>query len=252
MENVARATDDAGYLMTDRPLVSVITGTWQRHELLWQAMSNVQSQIYPNVEHIIVSDGPDAELAAWFNRDTDFIANHDTQLAPSRFPIRFVELGRNWSSFLAASMSAVPFQVAQWMARGDLLLWCADDDRFEPDHIESLVDLLQSTDSDFVYSRCRVWSVDSTPDDYEEIGTDPPRLGQVTNALYRAELLDYRGFRTHIGSGSDWDQVTGWMEAGARWAMLDRVTMSHRKDKNGEGPDYRSQRQILRGHYAPA
>lgn len=227
--------------MTDRPLVSVITGTWQRHDLLMEMIENIRAQTYRPLEMIIVSDGPDSALA------TDLVMRGQPWVeAP---PIRFVELGRNWSSFLAASLSAVPFQVAQWLARGDLLLWCADDERFEPDHIESLVDLLQRTDSDFVYSRCRVWSVDSTPDDYTEIGTDPPQLGQVTNALYRAELLDYRGFREHVGSGSDWDQVDGWMQAGARWAMLDRATMSHRRDKSGEGPDYRSQRQILRGHY---
>lgn len=232
--------------MTDRPLVSVITGTWQRHELLTECILNIQRQTYPNIEHIIVSDGPDAVLVDRF-APRDFIPNCDVYLTPLRVPIRFVALGRNWSSFLAASMSAVPFQVAQWMARGEYLCWMADDDRFDPDHIESLVNLLEATDSDFVYSRCRVWSVDTHPGDYEEVGTDPPALAQVTNALYRAELLDYRGFRTHIGSGSDWDQVEGWMQAGARWTMLDRVTMSHRRDKIGEGPNYRSERQFLRG-----
>lgn len=227
--------------MTDRPLVSVITGTWQRHDLLLEAIENVRQQTYPNIEHVIVSDGPDRELRALVSAD-----------GPSIVPICFAECGRHWSSFLAASMSAVPFQVAQWMARGEYLCWMADDDRFDPDHIESLVNLLEATDSDFVYSRCRVWSVNTHPGDYEEIGTDPPALAQVTNALFRAELLDYRGFRTHIGSGSDWDQVEGWMQAGARWTMLDRVTMSHRRDKIGEGPNYRAQRHFLRGQLCPA
>lgn len=231
--------------MSDQPLVSLVTGTIPgRLDLLVEAMRNIREQTYSNIEHCIVVEGEPPGVDEAESR----IMRASIELEPCILT-RVTGLGRHWSSFLAASLSAVPFQVAQWMARGEYLCWMADDERFDPDHIEALVDLLESTDSDFVYSRCRVWSVTSTPDDYYEIGTDPPVLGQVTNALYRAELLDYRGFRTHIGSGSDFDQVDGWIEAGARWAMLDRVTMSHRADKQGEGPDYRAQRQILRGHY---
>jgi GT2 family glycosyltransferase len=43
-----------------RPLVSVITPTWQRHELLLEAIENVRQQTYRPIEHVIVSDGPDA------------------------------------------------------------------------------------------------------------------------------------------------------------------------------------------------
>ena len=48
--------------MSTRPLVSVVTGTWQRHDLLMEAIANVRSQTYPNIEHVIVSDGPDQAL----------------------------------------------------------------------------------------------------------------------------------------------------------------------------------------------
>jgi len=45
------------------PRVSVITPTWQRHDLLLsRTVPSVQAQRYPSVEHIIVSDGPDPEL----------------------------------------------------------------------------------------------------------------------------------------------------------------------------------------------
>ena len=47
-----------------KPLVSVITPTWLRHDwLLHRCMPSVQGQTYPHIEHIIVSDGPDPELA---------------------------------------------------------------------------------------------------------------------------------------------------------------------------------------------
>lgn len=233
--------------MTDRPLVSVITGTWQRHDLLAEAIENVREQTYRPLEHVIVSDGPDDELCRLIDREqlADVIEE-------SGVPIRLVELGRNWSTFLQFSISAVPFQVAQWMARGEYLCWLADDERMAPDHIASLVDLLETTDSDFVYSKSRLWFNPALGPQYAGhepiIGEDPPRCGTVTNVLYRAELLDYRGFEIHVGSGTDWDQVDHWMRAGARWAMLDRVTHSHRVDKIGEGTDVRMQRQPLRGH----
>lgn len=226
-----------------RPLVSIITGTWQRHDLLLEAIRNVRAQTYRPMEHVIVSDGPDIPLEVKVCRSR----NADWELTGERHvPVRFVELGYHWSGFLAASLSAVPFQVAQWLARGEYLCWMADDERFDPDHVESLVDLLERTDSDFVYSPCRIWHV-GNPQHVSIIGTDPPTYGNVTNVLYRRELLDYRGFRTHIGSGSDWDQVLHWVDVGAKWAMSERATMSHRADKSGEGPDYRPLRQPLRG-----
>jgi glycosyltransferase involved in cell wall biosynthesis len=203
-----------------------------------EAIENVRQQTYRPLEHVIVSDGPDERLS---QLAYDATANvHDLD-------VTFQELGHHWSGFLAASEAAVPFQVAQWLARGEYLVWMADDERFDPEHIASLVDLLESTDSDFVYSWCRLWHRGTSPDQYTLIGTDPPTYGNVTNVLYRRELLDYRGFRTHVGSGTDWDQVLYWVEVGARWAMLPHATMSHRADKAGEGPGYRALRQPLRG-----
>lgn len=232
--------------MSSRKLVSIITGTWQRRDLLLEAIENIRQQTYRPLEHVIVSDGPDGELRFMFGMEDEHRWGDDGAEDPRWVPIRFVELGHHWSGFLAASLSAVPFQVAQWVARGEYLCWMADDERFDPDHVESLVDLLERTDSDFVYSKCRLWHI-GNPNHISIIGADPPSFGNITNTLYRRELLDYRGFRTHIGSGSDWDQVLHWVDVGARWAMSDAPTMSHRADKAGEGAEYRHLRQPLRG-----
>jgi hypothetical protein len=225
----------------DWPLVSIVTGTHQRHGLLPGLFENIRQQTYPGpIEHVIVADGPDPGL----------LPPRTVVFRPGLPHIeqRFAECGRHWSGFLAASQAAVPFQVAQWLARGDLLMWLADDERMlVPDHIEALVDLLEATNSDFVYPKVRLTFKDRPGDDVV-IGSDPPVLGAITHCLYRAELLDYRGFTTHVGSASDWDQVRHWMAAGARWAMLPEVTLSHRVDKLGEGPDFRAERQSLRGH----
>lgn len=219
-----------------RKLVSVITGTYNRPELIRKCIENVCRQTYPNVEHCIVSDGPDASLAEFIAANRDVLPH-----------IKFIETGRQWSQFLAYSISAVPYQVAQWLASGDYLCWLADDEDITEDYIESLVDLLEAKDVDFVYSKSEIWfNPELRRAGVNVIGTDPPECGQITQALFRAELLDYRGFMTHVGSGTDWDQISTWMDYGASWAFLPEIKHSHRVDKLGD-VNARRMRQSLKG-----
>lgn len=204
-----------------RKLVSVVTGTYQRHELLLEAIETVRAQSYRPLEHVIVSDGPDDELHRLM-----------TEMPPSYVPIRFVELGFWSSGLFRDSISAAPFMVAQLLARGDYQMWLADDERMlVPDHIEKLVDLIEQYDADFAYPQVRCYRDPSTQGDMV-IGTNPPEHGQFTHCLYRRDALD-KGmlFRTHVGSGTDWDAVARTMASGARWAFLPEVTLSHRIDK---------------------
>jgi GT2 family glycosyltransferase len=225
--------------VSDRKLVSVITGTWQRHDELKQAIENVRQQTYPNLEHVIVSDGPDPALSRQVlgqfsvRMDGDWPVFKPRSLGRNGLPpvsIRFVELGRNWSTYLTGSYSCIPFMVANYLAAGEYQLWLSDDERMAPDHIESLVTLLEETGADFAYSLVDCYHAD-TPEQRWIVGTDPPESGTVTNVLHRTKLLDIGGFRPHVGSGSDWDQVERWMDAGAKWAHLPRVTFTHKGDK---------------------
>jgi hypothetical protein len=231
--------------MPDRRLVSAITGTYPpRLPEMLDAMRNLRASTYPNLEHCIAVEGDNrAEV-----HETVFRIEQEAERLGCADSTYVVGLGRWWSRYLAASISAIPFQVAQWMASGDYLMWFADDERMTPDHVERLVDLLEERDVDFVYPYVRITFAEGLPYGVNVIGTDPPAHGQITHALYRADLVDYRGFEHHIGSGSDWDQVSVWLAAGASWAMLEDVTFEHRADKLGEGSDYREDRRPLRGH----
>lgn len=226
--------------MSERPLVSVITGTWRRHELVLGLIESIRAQTYRPLEHVIVSDGPDDELdglITWAMFDQTQPTSSGKLIPDERVvPIVYQELGFHASGFFSMSVSAPPFLVASLLAHGPLQMWASDDERFEPDHVEALVDLLEEKDADWVAPKiaCYEPGAEARP---IIIGTDPPERGQVSHALYRRELLDYRSFRLHIGSGTDWDQAAAWARAGARFALLDRVTMRHRVDKAGEGPD---------------
>jgi hypothetical protein len=234
--------------MSDRKLVSVITATYNRPRLINRAITQVRNQTYPEVEHCIVSDGPDKLLSIWNKRGWP-----EAEKGTQDVPIKFVETGRQWSQFLENSISAVPFQTAQWLSSGDYLMWFADDEEISPDHIESLVDLIEKENVDFVYSKTEVWfnpemGIIRHPD---VIGSYDLRCGNITQALYRAELLDYRGFMTHVGSGTDWDQIKHWIDAGASHAFLDRVTHTHRVDKLGD-TNARRGKQPLKGRLVTA
>jgi GT2 family glycosyltransferase len=220
--------------MSARPLVSVLTPTWQRTELVRGAIENVRQQTYRPLEHVIVSDGEDGELSDWIadNGYDQQICSHDQTLGPDRqhlLHVRFVELGRNWSSYLHDSFCAAPMTVAMLLARGDYQAWLADDERMTPDHIVGLVDALEATGADFAYGKVDMYRRES-PDLRWVIGSDPPRLGQITNCLYRADLLKLGLFPFGAGMTSDWQCISGWQSKGARHAFVDRVTLTHRAD----------------------
>lgn len=215
-----------------RKLVSVVTGTYNRHELLMEAIENVRQQTYRPLEHVIVADGPDEELEVLITADQAEHLN-GTWPASERVEICFAQLGFWSSGLFRDSISAAPFMVAQLLARGDYQMWLADDERMlVPDHIEKLVDLLELYDADFSYPKVRCYREPPTTADMV-IGTNPPRHGHFTHCLYRRDALD-KGmlFRTHVGSGTDWDAVSRTMShQGVRWAFLPEVTLSHRIDK---------------------
>lgn len=211
-----------------RPLVSVITGTWQRHELLLEAIENVRAQTYRPLEHVIVSDGPDPRIDEIIQRahtDHAYLAGGSDRYVR----IHFQQLGRNWTSVLPDSFAAAPVLAGQLLARGEYQTWLADDERADPDHIESLVDLLEESGADFAYSQVRMWLA-GRPDYSWVIGSDPPLCGQITNTLYRSDLLKRGTYPLGAGMISDWALYQRWMQEGATWAFLPRVTFSHRAD----------------------
>jgi glycosyltransferase involved in cell wall biosynthesis len=209
-----------------RKLVSVLTGTWQRSELLTECIENVRQQTYRPLEHVIVSDGVDRETARVALAALDCADVADML-------VRYVPLGRNWTSFLTNSRNAVPFQVANWVAAGDYQVWLADDERFlVPDYIERMVGILEENpELDFVYPNVEVYYVWNESYRFV-IGSDPPRCGSVTHAVHRASILDVDGggFRVHVGSASDWDQFERWIAAGKRWKHVPETLVSHRID----------------------
>lgn len=229
-----------------RPLVSVVTGTYNRPSLLRRCIEQVRAQTYRPLEHVIVHDGP---TDGWFY-DLILDMTYDATNLPEEqvVGIRPLELGFQTSQFLAFSHAACPFMVAQLMARGELQLWMSDDEEMDVDHIEQLVELLEAGNHDFVYSQCWMYFRDK-PEQKWVTGKIPQDFSNCTGILYRRELLDYKTFIPHVGSGHDWQSVSEWIEAGASYGLLDKPTFTHRVDVlPGENPNQNLYRQPLRGN----
>lgn len=218
-----------------RKLVSVVTPTWQRPELLAETIRHVREQTYAPIEHLIISDGPDAsihEAAAeqiiaaerWSGPETGHRFSYDAET---------YELGRNWSGLMPSSFGIAPLTVGYLMARGDYLMpWCDDERALTQSHISRLVGLLESSGADFVYPKVRIWrNGNPAGPETRTIGTDPPRHSQITHYLFRASTLERFGMPRWGTHPVDWSLVSDWMAAGATWAMLDDCTFSHRLDQ---------------------
>jgi GT2 family glycosyltransferase len=209
--------------MATRPLVSVITPTWQRAEQLHGAILNVREQDYRPLEHVIVSDGADIQTSRIAVAALDCVESR----AADAVAVRFVSLGRNWSSHLTDSFCAAPMTVGMLLASGEYQVWLADDERMTPDHVSSLVAALETSGADFAYGRV---VMDLPSGESRVIGADPPRLGEITNVLYRADLLKYGLYPFGAGMTSDWACISRWLSHGARHAFVNRVTLRHHVD----------------------
>jgi hypothetical protein len=227
-----------------RPLVSVITGTRNRQEI-YECVEQVRMQTYPSLEHVIVHDGPNQYL-----REALSLGTRGKYYTHGPVPIVYAETGRVWSDEFVYSDGAAAFQVAQLLAHGGWQMWLSDDETMDPDHITKLMDLADRGNHDFVYSMAR-WYTDPNnpklPSIDRVIGVYPPTAAQLTNCLYRTALLDYAKFETHGGRGTDWNQVSQWIAAGASYGFLPEVTFTHRADQVG-GVNSNTTRQKLRGH----
>jgi glycosyltransferase involved in cell wall biosynthesis len=103
--------------LQETPLVSVIIPTYNRHELVFETIESVISQTYRNTEVIVVSDGYDDVLK--------------TALQDKKFKktISFFEINHTGNPARARN-------VGIYVANGDFIAFCDDDDLWRADKLE--------------------------------------------------------------------------------------------------------------------
>lgn len=193
------------------PLISVITPTWQRHDLLLdRCIPSVAAQDYPAVQHVIVSDGPDNVLAGKIAGRSCGAVVWDA--LPAHDP------AARWGHW--ARLRGLE------LATGEYIAYLDDDNAFRPGHLAKLAAALDADPSaGFAYSQIMMHNGGSS----YVVGVPPPAYGQIDTSaiMHRRGLLDVATWRDAGQLTIDWDIVERWLHAGAGWAHVPEVTADY-------------------------
>lgn len=160
------------------PLISIITATYNRSNVLRYAIESVRQQTLTNWELIIVSDAATDDTP-------DVVASFNDER------IRFIELEQNHGE------QSVPNNVGLTLAQGQFIAFLNHDDLWLPDHLECGYNRLLETGADLVFG-IGVWL--RAPTDIGLVGALPPEGFQPVNYspssswLFRRELFGQVGF----------------------------------------------------------
>lgn len=193
------------------PRVTVVTPTWQRHDLLLnRCIPSVQAQDYPSVEHLIISDGPDGALAT--RMITPWLHGWDR--------VWYRELPEHDTSELHYGHHARAYGCE--IAQGAYITYCDDDDSLRPEHCRLLAAALDANpEAGFAVSMM----VSHGPHGESVIGAGPLAAGNVGTPMimHRRGILDVATW-DHTSSFEDWELVWAWMQAGISHVRVDQET----------------------------
>lgn len=192
-----------------RPLVTVVTPTWGRHDLLLgRCVPSVHGQSYRELEHVVVSDGPDAGLAMSLS-EWPRVRYHEL---PDHDPVR------HWGG--PARRRGIE------VARGQLIAYIDDDDAWRPDHVAVLVAALSAEPgAGFAFSRMMMHT---TGGQLVRIGDGRLSHGRIATSMivHRRELLDIATWG-EPNPHEDWLLVDAWLSAGVSYASVDAETVDY-------------------------
>ena len=213
------------------PGISVILPTWGRPDETYETGLHLLDQLHRPLELLVSVDG-------------DAYPNYYGVLAKLKkiydgtngLTMQGLELGWRMTEELPNSFAMGALMNGVLHAKHPYHTWFCDDEKAAPDHLSSLMALIQQKNVDFVYPKVYLWRP-SDPDGGLDIGLSTPMFGHFTTALYHRRVLSKGMYRFLMPKQCaaepvphDWDLASQWVRGGASWAMLDRVTMSHRAD----------------------
>jgi glycosyltransferase involved in cell wall biosynthesis len=223
--------------MPDKPLVTVVTPTWNRPKtIVERCIPSIWAQTYMPLQHIIVTDGTSEKLNRVLRREGY------TESSPVR---KLVNLGRNWTSYSGNfSIGAAARLVGSYMAAGEYISYLDDDDEYRADHVETMVAALEQG-YDLVCCPQLVLSLG----EYSSSATvpyvmmpasqiHPPRVGTIGGSMFmhRASLLRSGSWQLD-GYEGDGKLVERWIASGCKYKVLDDPTVLYHGWNRGKGDD---------------
>lgn len=186
---------------TDTPLVSILIRTVGRGAWLEQALATVANQTWPNIEAIVIEDGPPLSEAV-------------VERFRDRLNVRYRATGAKVGRAHAGNIALAE-------ARGEWLNFLDDDDLLFADHVEVLVDAVQRHGSKGAYGLA--WEtptriIDHDAAKYEETmyhtrnrhPFDRLTLWHHNIFSIQAVLFHRSLYERHGGFAEDMDQLEDW------------------------------------------
>jgi hypothetical protein len=204
-----------------RPLISIPIPTYHSPDTLCgRALASVLAQSYDNWEAIVVGDHCTDDTAARVQ------ALGDDRIRFHNLPHRENDPGDPWEAW--AVRGSVARAAGIELARGDWIAPLSHDDAWDPDHLQTLLDLARRQRAEVAYSRMRVVAVSGGAPVQDAIGAWPPRLGQFAwqSSIVNGALRFLRYDRTCAlaSEPNDWNLARRARDAGVRFCFADRIT----------------------------
>lgn len=184
----------------DKTKVSVIMPTKNRHSIIYKSITSVLSQSERDLELIIINDGGSDDLAELI------VTIQDPRL-------RYIKLEKSLGASAARNYGVKA-------AHGKYIAYLDDDDIFYPDHLLTLINLLERKNSDFSYSNCKRTYGEYVDSEFIESSSIIPwqpinfdlnklitsNYISTLNVLHKRECLFHiGGFNTDIRYCEDWE-----------------------------------------------
>jgi glycosyltransferase involved in cell wall biosynthesis len=206
-------------LAMNKPLVSIITPTFNRPEYLREAIKSAQAQTFRDFEHIVVDDHSTDEKAAgsvaaeFHNPDIRFFRN---------------AVNKGMSGTYNAGIRE---------ARGEYLAFLEDDDMWLPNYLENQLAMFKADPSlDAVYCH-RIFvdfennfmrnEVGDAPENIFEGVLKTPQIIPSALIVKRSVVESIGGFDERISKGTDWDFTVSVAQV-AKVAMNPELLLRYR------------------------
>lgn len=205
--------------------VTIITPTIGSGKLK-DAVQSVKDQTYKNITHLVVVDGPEYQ-------------EKTTHIDSDRLKLMILpeNTGKTGGNFYGHRIYAgIPH-----LLNSDYIFFLDEDNWYEPNHVESLVDVLDQG-NDFAYSLRKIFTADKkyvTDDNCESLGRwpiyfshrDPQHLIDTSSYAFKREFIQSTCHMWHSGWGGDRKYLYAVMQR-ATFDTNRKHTLCYRLDGN--------------------
>jgi glycosyltransferase involved in cell wall biosynthesis len=209
--------------------VVVITPTIGSPKLA-DAIKSVQQQTYKNVKHLLVVDGKEHYLSTMNALPVSF--------ETTEFDVMTLPYNTGANGFYGHRIYAgVPH-----LLNADYIFFLDEDNWYEPDHVASLVEVLDRG-NDFAYSLRKIFNPDKSyvaDDNCEALGkwpiyfthNDPQYLIDTSSFAFKREFLQKTCHLWHSGWGGDRRYFYSVLAGNPKWDTNYKHTLCYRLDGN--------------------